>query len=110
MAEIAYQRDELDAAFRHVAEGIPLTRQSAHTQPLATGLATLAWIRQAQGDAAGAWQAMCEAERTAPGPAVTGLLNRVPAQRAPLLLAQGDVVVAARWAADNGLNAADTPP
>jgi len=45
MAEIAHQRGELDAAFRHVTEGIPLTRQSAHTQLLATGLATLAWIR-----------------------------------------------------------------
>ncbi|MGE5289849.1 MAG: LuxR C-terminal-related transcriptional regulator [Micromonosporaceae bacterium] len=41
---------------------------------------------------------------------MTGLLNPVPAQRARLLLAQGDVTAVARWAADNGLNAADTPP
>ncbi|MGE5289848.1 MAG: hypothetical protein ACM3ML_22205 [Micromonosporaceae bacterium] len=66
MAEIAYQRGELDAALRRVTEGIPLTRQSAHTQPLANGLAALAWIRQAQGDAAGTWQAMCEVGRPHP--------------------------------------------
>ena len=109
MAEVAYQRGELDAALRHVTEGIPLARQFPFNQPLATGLATLAWIRQARGDASGAWAAMCEAERAAPGPAVTALLNPVPAQRARLLLAQGDVTAGARWAEENGLDAADTP-
>ena len=65
MAEVAYQRGELDAALRHVTEGIPLARQSAHTQPLANGLVTLAWIRQAQGDEAGALAAMDEAGQVA---------------------------------------------
>src|SRR6266542_6582917 len=51
MAEVAYQRDELDAALEHVSEGIALCRQLTYSQPLATGLATLAWIRQAGGDA-----------------------------------------------------------
>ena len=37
---------------------------------------------------------MGEAGRTALGPGVTGLLNPVPAQRARLLLAQGQVTVA----------------
>ena len=92
-----------------LTQGIPLCRQFVFTQPLATGLATLAWIRQARGDASGAWAAMCEAERAAPGPAVTALLNPVPAQRARLLLAQGDVTAGARWAEENGLDAADTP-
>ena len=58
LAEVAYQRDELDAALRHVTEGIALCRQLAYTPPLATGLATLAWIRQASGDAAGALEAI----------------------------------------------------
>ena len=34
-----YQRDELDAALRHVTEGIALCRQLTYTPPLATGLA-----------------------------------------------------------------------
>jgi hypothetical protein len=42
-----------------------------------------------------------------PGPA--GLLNPVPAQRARLLLAQGDVAAAARWTERSGLDADDEP-
>ena len=109
LALLAIQQDDLDAALCHLTEGIPLARSFAFTQPLAAGLSALAWIRKARGDAAGAREAMAEAGRIAPGPSVTGLLNRVPAQRAGLLLAQGDVAAAARWAAENGLSADDTP-
>jgi LuxR family transcriptional regulator, maltose regulon positive regulatory protein len=109
MAEVAYQRGELDAALRHVTEGIPLCRQLVYTQPLATGLAALAWIRQANGDPAGALEAMGEAGRVAPGPGVAGLLNPVPAQRARLRLAQGEVAAAARWVEERGLGPDDDP-
>jgi LuxR family maltose regulon positive regulatory protein len=109
MAEVAYQRDELDAALRHISEGIPLCRQLAYSQPLARGLATLACIRQAQGDVGGALDAIGEAERVAPGLGVTNLLNPVPAQRARLLLAQGDVAGAGRWTKQRGLDADDEP-
>jgi LuxR family maltose regulon positive regulatory protein len=109
MAEVAYQRGELDAALRHVTEGITLCRQLNWTQPLATGLVTLAWIRQAKGDPAGALEAIGEAERAAPGPAVANLFNPVPAQRARLLLAQGEVAAAARWTQQRGLAADDEP-
>jgi len=109
LAEVAYQRDELDTALRHVSEGIGACRQMNFTQPLATGLATLAWIRQAQGDAAGAREAMEEAGQAAPGPGVAGLLNPVPAQRARLQLAQGEVAAAARWAEERGLGPGDEP-
>ena len=97
LAEVAYQQGELDAALRHVTEGIPLARQSAHTQPLANGLVTLAWIRQAQGDQAGALAAMDEAGQVGASGDVASLLNQVPAQRARLLLAQGEVDAATRW-------------
>ena len=109
LAEVAYQRDELDTALRHATEGIRLCRQFAYTPPLAAGLATLAWIRQATGDSAGALDAIGEAERVAPGTAVTSLLNPVPAQRARLLLAQGDEGAAARWTEECGLGADDEP-
>ena len=107
LAEIAYQRDELDLALRHATEGIALCRQFVYTPPLAGGLATLALIRQATGEPAGALEAITEAERAAPGPA--GLLNPVPAQRARLLLAQGNLPAAARFAQDNGLGPDDEP-
>jgi LuxR family maltose regulon positive regulatory protein len=109
LAEVAYQRNELGAALGQVTEGIGRCRQILYTPPLATGLAALAWIRQAQGDPGGALAAMGEAERAAPGPAVTGLLNPVPAERARLLLAQGKVDAAARWAEERGLSADDEP-
>jgi LuxR family maltose regulon positive regulatory protein len=109
MAEVAYQRGELDAALRHVTEGIARCRQLNWTQPLATGLVTLAWIRQAKGDPAGALEAIGEAERAAPGPAVADLFNPVPAQRARLLLAQGQVAAAARWTQQRGLADDDEP-
>ncbi|MGH3163771.1 MAG: LuxR C-terminal-related transcriptional regulator, partial [Streptosporangiaceae bacterium] len=107
LAEIAYQRDELDVALRHATEGIALCRQFVYTPPLASGLATLAMIRQATGNPAGALEAITEAERASPGPA--GLLNPVPAQRARLLLAQGDLAAAARFPQENGLGPDDEP-
>jgi LuxR family transcriptional regulator, maltose regulon positive regulatory protein len=110
MAEVAYQRNEFGAAYRLVTEGIPLCRQlNWKTQPLAAGLVTLAWIRQANGDPGGALEAIAEAERIAPSPSLANLFNPVPAQRARLLLAQGDIAAAARWAQQGGLRADDEP-
>ena len=105
LAEVSYQRDELDTALRHVTEGIALCRQFVYTAPLAGGLATLAWIRQATGDPAEALEAIGEAGQASPGPA--GPLNPVPAQRARLLLAQGDLAAAERWTQENSLAADD---
>jgi LuxR family transcriptional regulator, maltose regulon positive regulatory protein len=107
LAEVAYQRNEIDSALDHVTLGITLCRQFVYTPPLATGLVTLAWIRQAGGDPAGAMEAIGEAVQAAPGPA--SVLNPVPAQRARLLLAQGDLAAAARWTQENGLAADDEP-
>ena len=107
LAEIAYQRDELDLALRHATEGIRLCRQFVYATPLANCLATLAMIRQAGGDPAGALAAIGEAVQASPGPA--GLLNPVPAQRARLLLAQGDLPAAALFVQENGLGPDDEP-
>ena len=107
LAEIAYQRNQLDTALQQVTDGIALCRRFVHSAPLASGLVTLAWIRQATGDPAGALAAMSEAERAAPGP--PGLLNPVPAQRVQLLLAQGDIAGAAGWTQEAGLHAGDEP-
>ncbi len=107
LAEVARQRGELGAALEQVTEGIELCRQLAYVAPLAAGLATLAWIRHAQGDPAGALDAMREAVRTSQAQA--GQLNLVPAKQAKLLLAQGDLAAAARWIAESGLQADDEP-
>ena len=107
LAEIAYQRDELDLALRHATEGIGLCRQFVYTTPLANCLATLAMIRQAGGDPAGALAAIGEAVQASPGPA--GLLNPVPARRARLLLAHGDQAATVSFVQDNGLGRDDEP-
>jgi LuxR family transcriptional regulator, maltose regulon positive regulatory protein len=107
LAEVAYQRNGLDAALRYVTDGIALCRQLNFTPPLAAGLVTLSWIRQATGDPARALDAIAEAERAAAGP--PGLLNQVLAQRARLLLAQGDIAAAVRCTKDRGLAADDEP-
>ena len=109
LAELDYQRSELDAALRLVTEGVALCRQFIFARPLATALATLAWIRKAQGDPVGALEAMDEAVQAAPGQAVADLINPVPAQRARLRLAQGDVTGAERWIRQRGLDAHDEP-
>jgi LuxR family maltose regulon positive regulatory protein len=109
MAGVLYERGDLDAALAYASEGIPLCRQLAYTPPLAAGLVTLAWIRQAQGDQAGALDALGEADRIHLSPVVVGLINPVPAERARLALAQGDVAAAAGWIRVRGLTADDEP-
>ena len=107
LAEVAYQRNDLHAALGYVTEGIGLCRQFVYTPTLAAGLTTLAWIRQASGDPVGALNAMREAEDYAVGPA--GLLNPVPAQRARLQLAQGDLTGPSDWTRSCGLDPDDDP-
>jgi LuxR family transcriptional regulator, maltose regulon positive regulatory protein len=105
LAEVAYQRNELDSALRYVTEGITLCRQFLPAISPTAGLVTLAWIRQAADDPAGALEAIAEAEHSSPTTA--DLLNPFPAQQARLLLAQGDVAAAAQWTHDSGLRAGD---
>jgi len=109
LAQVLYERNELDAALDHATRGVTLCQQLAFTPALAAGLAVVARIRQAQGDAAGALEAMGEAGQAGLSPQVAALLNPVPAQRARLLLAQGDVRAAAQWTTAAGLSPDDEP-
>ncbi|HEY7431182.1 MAG TPA: hypothetical protein VH641_10670 [Streptosporangiaceae bacterium] len=106
LAQVRYERNELTAALDHANRGIERCRQLAYTSPLATGLAVLARVRQAHGDAAGALEAIGEAGQARLSPQVIALLGPV---RARLLLAQGDVTAAAQWAKTAGLRADDEP-
>jgi LuxR family maltose regulon positive regulatory protein len=109
LAQVLYERNKLTAALDHATRGVTLCRQLAFTPPLAAGLAVVARIRHAQGDAAGAVAAMGEAGQAGLSPQVITLLNPVPAQQARLLLAQGDVHAAAQWTAAAGLSPDDDP-
>jgi LuxR family maltose regulon positive regulatory protein len=109
LAQVLYEQNELTAALDHATRGVTLCRQLAVTWPLAIGLATLARIRQAQGDAAAALEVMGEAGHVELSPQVIALFNPVPSQRARLLLAQGDAHAAAQWTAAAGLSPDDEP-
>jgi LuxR family maltose regulon positive regulatory protein len=110
LAEVLRERGELDAARHHAGEAVRLGRQLAHGQWLGTALAVVAWIREAQGDRAGALEAIGEAEQAVPNrPALADLVFPVAVQRARLLLAHGQVARAARWVTERGLDAEDEP-
>jgi LuxR family maltose regulon positive regulatory protein len=109
LAQVLYERNELTAALDHATSGVTLCRQLAVTWPLAAGLAVVARIRHAQGDAAGALEATGEAGQVELSPQVISLLNPVPSRRARLLLAQGNVRAAAQWTAAAGLSPDDEP-
>jgi LuxR family maltose regulon positive regulatory protein len=109
VAEVAYQRNELEAAQRHVTAGIARCRHFVYTQALSTGLSTLALLLDATGDPMGARATMAEAIECGPDAEVVDLLNPVPVQRARLLLAQGDPGPAAEWVARRRLGPNDDP-
>ncbi len=72
-------------------------------------MTTLARIRLAAGDLAGAADAVHEARQCSPSPNVASLLNPVPAPLARLDLAQGDITAAAGWTRHRGLDPDDEP-
>jgi LuxR family transcriptional regulator, maltose regulon positive regulatory protein len=88
---------------------VALCRQLGHASLLAAGLVSLAWIRQAQGDPAGATETMGETERILPDPGLVELFNPAPAQAARLALAQGRTADAARWVRERRLGVEDEP-
>jgi LuxR family maltose regulon positive regulatory protein len=109
LAEVAYERDQLDDALGHAAEGVALCRQIRWAQPLAAGLTVLARARQASGDPAGALEAAAEADQIGLSPSIVALLNPVLTLRPRLALARGEVAEAARWVAARGLRPGDPP-
>jgi LuxR family maltose regulon positive regulatory protein len=107
MAEVFYQRNQLDQALRHATAAVPLGQQLVSTLTAATGLAILAWTHQALGDPAAARVAIEDAYRLIPADQVAALHNPVPAERARLLLAQGDLQAALDWVTGRKLSDVD---
>jgi LuxR family maltose regulon positive regulatory protein len=107
LAEVLYERDELATAAEYATAGIEQCRRLAYVPSLVTALLALVRIRSACGDGVGALAALDEAHRVMPDEAV--LCHPVPAMRARLLLAGGNVAEAAKWARQCGMPAADEP-
>ena len=107
IAQVLYARDQLDDALQHVTEGIELTRRVVEFRLPAFGLVNLAWTRQAMGDRDRALEAIDEACRLLPATDVVTMFSPAQTERAGLLLAQGRVEEAARWAEERGLTDED---
>jgi LuxR family maltose regulon positive regulatory protein len=108
MAEVLYERDELEVALEHATQAVALCRQDVYVPARVAALIVLARIRQAQGDQAGALAAIGEADQVAPAPnMVTDTSSSLGVQRARLALAQDRVADAASWVRDRGLGIDD---
>jgi ATP/maltotriose-dependent transcriptional regulator MalT len=107
IAQVLYERNQLDDALQHVTESIERGRQLIWFFEPGRRLVTLAWIRHANGDADAALDAMNEACRIHPSPAVNSRWNPAPLERVRLLLAQGLTAQAERWTEERGLTAED---
>jgi LuxR family maltose regulon positive regulatory protein len=108
MAEVLYERDELDAALGHATQAVTLCRQDVYVPARVAALTILAQIRQAQGDQAGALAAIGEAEQLAPSPNIAAdLWSLLVVQLARLALTQDRVTDAARWVRDRRLGTDD---
>ena len=103
LGRLLYQWNDLEAATRHLAEGIELTQRWGEIGAM-DGYLSLAQVRQAQGDADGAQEAIRRARQLALRTDTTELDDiLVAAHQAQLWLAQGDLDAALRWLEERGL-------
>jgi LuxR family maltose regulon positive regulatory protein len=95
MGELLYERDDLDAAARHLDEGVELAARTGDVEVLMRGHVALSAVRQALGDAEGALKAAREAERVARSSgAEHAIVVNAAVWRSRLHLIRGDLAAA----------------
>jgi len=104
LGDLLREWNNLDAAMRHLAQGLEPGGQAYHVVLHVDGYVTLARVCQARGDPDGALDAIRKAERLCEG---TPLVGQTSAWRARLRVAQGDLGATARWARACGLSVND---
>ena len=108
MGELLREWNDLDAAERHLKEGIELSQRLGSVgPPSAAGYVCLARLRQARGDLAGALDALAQAQQPDPSPGLKQLFKPLELQRVRLWLSQGNLPAAAGWARERGLGVDD---
>lgn len=103
LAEIAYERDELDDARTHAQAAVERCRAFVYSEALAAGLAVLGRVHWATGDVAAARSLLSEGSDAGPDPEVVELLNPTPSRLATLLLREGDLEAVEAWVRARGL-------
>jgi LuxR family maltose regulon positive regulatory protein len=98
MSKILYEWNDLQAAERHLLDGLELLSQSGISESFGSGHAVWAQIKQALGDREGARAAVRQAVQIAARENIPRLVGLVSAYQARIWLAQGRLDLAARWA------------
>jgi LuxR family maltose regulon positive regulatory protein len=91
LASICLERNELDAAARHLDEGLRLGQHRVGTNTLVSAAVTQSRLSQYSGDGAGALKALDEAERLGHVRDSAPAMHRLARQRAWLKLWGGDL-------------------
>jgi LuxR family maltose regulon positive regulatory protein len=91
LALICLERNELDAAARHLDEGLRLGQHWVGTNTLVSAAVTQSRLRQYSGDGEGAFKALDEAERLGHVRDSAPAMHRLARQRAWLKLSVGDL-------------------
>jgi LuxR family maltose regulon positive regulatory protein len=99
LSALLYEWNDLEAAADHLQRGIELGQRSGNVEIQIGGYRTLARLKQAQGDASAALDALQEAHQLAHDRGVPPLMRaRNAACHVQIALAQGDLGTAMHWA------------
>ena len=102
---LQYEWNQLEVAAELLEQGVQHARQMDAASVILQGNITLAWLKQAWGDAKGARAMLEQAWQVVQSYHLMGQLRtQVLAAQARLALRQGDVATAVRWAEACGLN------
>jgi LuxR family maltose regulon positive regulatory protein len=94
MGELCYEWDDLEAAARHLTEGVELAGRTGDFEILMWGHVALSQVRWARGDAEGALAAAREAERVAQSSGTDHAIVDAAVWKARLYLMSGDLAAA----------------
>ncbi len=97
MADLSYERNDLDGAERDLKIGIKLAEQTKEVSNLVWGYVTLSRVRRARGDEEGAIETARQAERVARTSGAELQMALVGAWMARLVLARGDLAEVAAF-------------
>jgi LuxR family transcriptional regulator, maltose regulon positive regulatory protein len=97
MADLSYERNDLDGAERELKIGIKLAEQTKEVSNLVWGYVTLSRVRRARGDEDGALETARQAERVARTSGAELQMALIGAWMARLVLARGDLAEVASF-------------
>jgi LuxR family transcriptional regulator, maltose regulon positive regulatory protein len=106
MADITYERDDIDAAERELEMGIGLIERTREVGELVRGYVTLSKVKRARGDEEGALEAAREAERVARTSGANLQISIAAAWTARLHIARGDLELTAALEQERATNTA----